>query len=625
MDTPIGLTNIVLTQKERPIDRYISSQTGNLEHNGQTITLFSTVEIISRWHPAREIGATLAQNFARFFSRSTHQSILTRFEDSLKSLNKQLFAANQKVDSPISCILSIHAGSEVYFSTIGSAKILLLRDGKLSNIAPRSKDDDLSEFSTVTSGGLSKKDWIFYVNKDLSGILRAIDPAKLKNCDEEQLTTLVKEQIALANGNNLTGNIVRLSEGESTTTTINLDELESRTPISLPKFAVPKFSMPKFKFSKPEEKPVPKPEITPDFDSPVINEYKANSAKVLQRINFGFFGSLIRDKRVIYGLIGLVVVVGVVIGFKMRHHSSPTTAATSNNSFVSDLSSKTAAEIISSLNQNLTADNYQKLSTTDLSQLSVLATQASLTIIPTSTATSTFTSPVSLVDFSAKDATLFTLDSTGQLWSGTGANLAKATQTTLIPNAVSIAALSKTNILVSDKNGNILHFDGTAVAQPITMPLPTGFNTGIKYLKKYGANVYILQPATGAISKITSFTNAIGTPAAYATSAAGTGTSFVDWDVNGTINLITPTSIAQAQKGKADKILNAKTTFSPQAKVTVTSTAIIVADGREISYFNLQGTLQQTKILVTNDPITDITSDGAIVYICAGTNIYQLP
>jgi len=604
MDKSLATLSVIqLTQKERPIDRYLSSQVISLEHNNRTATLFCVVEILNQWHPAREIGATLPQTFIRLFGRSNHHSLLTKFEDTLKNLNKNLETASEKVLTDVSCAFLLACDQDVYFSAIGSAQVLLLRNNKLSLVGGQAKTaKQESYFGTVTSGELSTEDWLFIANDQMAQLLHQIGPEELFEASADA-TEFWHQAAAQIPAGTVAGACIRLASDQAGLEVLYLDQLDSRVPISLPKLSLPHFSLTNSQTALQRS----------------LDWLKNNFAKLtkLRQFNWPSF----RNYRFTKKNLAIAAVIGAVIlsliGWQV--HSKKTTAApnVTANPLVTDFSTD---QLRSFFQKDLTESNYQKLSTTQQDFLKTAAVADKTTIVPLPSAVSELPNPIVALDAIGDSTTsLILLDSTGQLWQQSNGSVSQLTQNRPIAQPRSLTAFSATKIVVTDNNGNVFLVNSGQVS---ALALPTKLAIGPKLVARFGANLYLYNQTDSQIYRVTNFTDNLTGATAYLSGA--TVPNLSDWMINGDIFTVTTDGkIQDWQRGKLTSTQFEAEIPAGTTRIDKNSTdSVVVTSGRYLDIYNASGQRTNSLAIVSNDPITDIfqTNNGWLLAI--GSKLY---
>lgn len=583
-EEPTDVSIIQLTQKERPADRFLASNVHELSHGRKIISFLSVVEIVDAWNPARELGVSIPQTFVRLFSNSDHQSVLTKFEDSLKGINKLLGEARIKSASPINCVLALVAGDEVYLASVGEVGLLLLRNGRLSHLSADTKDGS-NEFTTVTSGELTSEDWLFVTNQNLGHLIEdlPIGEISLNASSSRQLETFLEEQIGLEDRRILAGCVVRFTPEAGELSTIFLDEVESRTPISLPKFSTPRLKLPKISL----------PALGPMF---------ARTRELARRLTL--------RQWLLVG-ISLVIIIALIIGVT-RLGAGKNIPAAPTQTLVSEMVGLSESEVRSFANTKITPTAFNALSSADQTLLLNMLTVSKLSLSVLPKELSTLPNAVVAIDSPAGITNeLYLIDTTGQLWKWQSQLLSKIEQKQLIIGPVSLAVLGATKIVVSDQVGNIWLFDGST-NQPQSLTLPTKLATGSKLLQKYKQNLYLYSLSDNQIYRVSNFDKDLNNAAVTTKTALISNAPASDWAINGDIFTINATG----------KLLNLRrnvpVTTNPVLPglagpfhLAATETMMAKTDGRLIDLLDIASNQLAERIILTDEPITDIAANSS--------------
>lgn len=639
MDNNLKYLEIVkLAHRERLTDRYSETQIISLEHRSQPIALVGFVEILSRWNPAREIGATLPQNFARYFNRSTHQSILTRFEDALKNINTAITLANQKMDSPISAAIALHVGNEVYFSSVGKAKITLIRNKKATTVSASGKDDDVTEFGTVTSGELSATDKMCYGNDEFLTICKQLS---------DNIVEITKQfkSIVSAGGTVETGAIVGLSpDNNGRIETIYVNDRSSS------------INVPKINFSKFITSLVPVLEkikklftdtstrIKTAIDSRRIK--KANTAKPTtvitesedlpdstfppkrQRLN----AKIKLPRLSATGITGLVILValagatGWAVNKAVKAHQQKVAPPVAEvPALIADIQTASVSNIPAVVANELTQDRYKYLSNDQITTLNTLVAQAGIIVIQPPAPLFSLPTTVAFVATTPKNDLTYAIDQTGQLYSWDGKTLTTIKQTTTISTPISMTVLARNKVVVSDAQANMYLFDGSD-KQPIKMTQPTGWTTGNRFVQSYNGNLYVLTINDGIVHKIPGFGSDIANDTTLVRIAADTTDHLLSFLINGDINTLTiKTGLVDHPKTGNPTTLVSADKLLANSTAAFGSNNIAVVAGNLIGYYTPQGQYQSGKALISSDKIIHIIGNGtAGMLVVIGSNIYAI-
>ncbi len=589
-----------LTQKERPADRFLASNVHQLSHGRRSITFISVVEILDAWNPARELGISIPQTFIRLFTTSEHQSILTKFEDALKGINKLLADARIKSTSPVNCALTLVADDEVYLASVGQVGLLLLRNGRVSHLsADAAGSTSSNEFTTVTSGELTSDDWLFVANMNLGHLIEDLPVGELSMAATtiRELERYLEQQMSLEDRRTLAGCVIRYSPEQSILSTLYLDEVESRTPINLPKFTTPRVKLPSFSFQLAIQL----------FDrlKPLIRRLSARQ--------WALAG------------IGLVVIVALIIGIT-RVTGNEDEANAPTQTLVSQMAGLSAAEIRSFIDAEVSADAFSNLSSADQSLLRNMITAAGITLTALPKEVSTLPNPIVAIDNVAASPTeVYAIDSTGQLWRWQNQQLVKIEQKQLISQPTSLAVLSTSRVVVSDAVGNIWLFDGST-NQPQSLTLPTTLATGKKIVQKFGRNLYLFNSADNQVYRVTNFDKDLNSASVLVRSSVLSNAPITELAINGDIWSINAAgSILGLRRNSVLPAPNLAATSSTY-QLAATETELVVATNRLLTNFDIATSTTTEAAVLTNDPVTDIAPNATEGWwLAIDSKLYLLP
>lgn len=653
MENNLKSLNIIkLAHKERLTDRYSETQIIPLEHKGQPIALVSFVEILSRWNPAREIGISLPQNFAHFFNRSSHQSILTRFEDALKNINNIVTLANQKIDSPISAIIAIHVGNEVYFSNAGETKIVLIRNGKPTTVSAGSKEDSSTEFATVTSGELSAVDKMCYGNDEFLTLCKQLIVGS-DDIDKQLLGLLGAE------GTVETGAIVSTApdnNGEIKTLYVNdrspsipmpkLNFTRVNTVIALAASGIKKnfasfvqwiratidawrdkkAAKPKAVITEKDISDDPSPKnkaLKKQFNFrmklPSFNRPKALRLRLPKLSATGAIGAII--------LLVLAAGAGYAVDKAIKAHGQKAAPAVAEvPALIADLQKSPVAAIPAVIASELTQDRYRYLSSDQITTLNTLAAQANITITQPSTPLFSLPTTTAFVATTPKNDLVYAIDLAGQLYSWDGKTLTTMKQATAISAPISMTALAKNRVVVADSQANLYLFDGSD-KQPVKITQPTSWATGNRYVQSYNGNLYVLTISDGIVHKIPGFVSDIANDTTLVKTTPVTDDHLLSFLINGDINTLTSkTGLVSHPKTGSPKTVIVPDLLATNSTASFGVDNVAVNSGNLVSYYSEQGLYQSGKAIVASDKISQVISYGSNrMLIVIGSNVYLLP
>lgn len=626
---PIIIT--IFAHKERLADRYSETFVGPLQFKGQRLTLICFTQILSRWNPAREIGASLPALFTKQFNQSTHQSVLTRFEDALKNINSVINTANQKIDSPVSVAIAIHTDREVYFSTAGDSSILLQRAGKSSVVSAKPKGAEAQEFATVTSGELRAHDRLCYGNEEFLAVCKQLgeaeDSAKAlraiigagatveTGCVVDVATQQTSHTTTVyANDHQLSVKLPSVNTAVLTTATTKMLAWSSQTTKIVSKQLKQLWQNRPKRPTRPKQSPQPIEHLE-EAETTVPAKQQARRPKIS-----------------IIGMVGILILLVLAAGagyavrkaIVARSQKAPPTVA-EVPAIISDLTTANLDTIPTVLAQDLTQERYNYLTTTQQQQLANLIAPAQITITTPSTPLFTLPTTVALLATTPKNDVVYALDQTGQLYSWDGKTLVTIAQTTTISTPVSITAMAKNRVLVSDAQGNIYLFDGSD-KQPLKLPQPTGWTTGKHLVQSYNGNLYVLTVTDGVVHKIPGFGADITNDSTLLTLPPDPTDPIQNFLINGDIVTLTKKTglVNHPKSGKATTLLNSAV-VGANSTATFGSSSIAVSNGNVVSYFTAQGQYQSATAVIASTSISQVLSYGTKgTLVVVGSNVYLL-
>lgn len=175
---------IRVTNAERLKDRFLTAQVlrpTDEEKLGMG-RLMAVVEIDHPWFSASQIGQTVINSFQRHYFNSDSSSDLINFENAVKATNNLLWQIAQNGETEwvgkLNAVILLAIDETIHFASTGNAKVLLLRDGKMTEINQENDESEphpLKTFGAITSGVLKTGDMTILTNNLLTETLDSIE------------------------------------------------------------------------------------------------------------------------------------------------------------------------------------------------------------------------------------------------------------------------------------------------------------------------------------------------------------------------------------------------------------------------------------------------------------------
>lgn len=608
-----GLSHDIIRfdHKQRLTDRFLTSELHHLTTQNRQITIAVLIEIINPWHPTSQLGQIILNNLVREFSRSQSNSILGRFEQALKFVNRHIEDVIEKTHAPVAGAVALFEDGEVHLASVGAGKLLLIRNDTPTIVSGKSPGQT---FSSVTSGDLRETDWLCIANEGFAQFIEELPPEKF-HVGAEELETTVREAAATQEKLSWAGIFIRPRFDKSGVQRVVLwDEIEPVMPIKLPAFKLnvdwgKAFEGIKGFFASFSQR---LRTLTPG-KRPAVN---------LPKIPFG--PSVLANKRVLAMLIfALLVAAGIGAGvWQLRKNNQVTPV----QNLLTTVQAASVDNQLSTLIDNFSLESYASLSDEDKEALKTLLQNSQTQLVLPTLITEL---PESIVDLDASANLVTLVDSTGQLWMLKTGPPVQVAQTQKIPLPISLAAFGENNIVVSDTAGNIWRFDGSNT-QPVALSLPNAIAQGTKSLEMYQNNLYIYLNDARTIYRVTNFTGDLAAASLYSRSETLPSEPLADWAVNGEVILATTTGtitdLLRNQRGNLNATL-------PRHDQTVRLSAetsfpdIISSSGRLIFRHSAEGTLIKTLFIPLQENISGIhldTADTSQVWLSSGKNLYRV-
>ena len=607
--------------KERLSDRFLATHLHRFEMFSKPVALVVLVEIVNPWHPSSELGQKVLNSLIREFLRSDAQSFLSRFEIALKQTNRAVQEALDQTKSPVSCVAVLLESDQVHCASIGTAKLGLLRNGKLATILG-SKNTYNETFSAVTSGDMKESDWLFIANETFYSLLASAESQIWLDDDVVEIGAKISQINETDPEIRSAGVVLRYNlESPSVNQTFLWGETNAPT-LGAQRLKLPRVDLGAFTaFAK--------------RLGPLVGQLWHTLARLLpwSQENSVMSSSSSKSKlssttRRFLPITIFVIVLLMLswVGYRQFHKNQST--ETPRTTLLSELQSLPAEQLLAGLETKFTLSDYQSLSDGDKNQLSNLLRDQRTTLIDLPAATIQAQSDIVALEI-LDNQPLF-IDVQGQIWSYNGSLLTQLSQKTPITNPVSLTAFSSTNIVASDSSGNVWHLDATR-DQPHALTQAGMFATGNKIIGHYQNNLYLMNSTTGTTSRVTNFTNNLNGEAVYnkvenlpgittPTDIAINGKILVA-DSNGLVVEFVRNTIAK------NRFQLPLTNYPVKIASSDTSPVTIISSGRELYLIDGTNTLLGSIFLSTNAKIADIILDPTSpnkLWVAAGNQIYSL-
>lgn len=599
---------VVFGFERKLADRYCQTVTFRHHFRGNPILLVVSTEIVDPWHPAREVGDALGSLISNELNKKTSQSLVARFENSLKAANHFLADRRDRLTTPLHCAVALLAGPEVHLSAIGQATVALSRSGQLNHITP--SGDDETAFGVVTSGDLQSTDWIVIGSPSVRQVAQAVT---------ETVETADSDHQGIATGNILapgqepwSAAVIRYQPeaprsekiyfDHDSSAMIVPDELRRRNPLQTLSGTLGGGAK---------------------FLPIVINFAKALGAQIRQfpwRSLVSRLPVRLRKPAALAGIALVIILVGI-FGWRQTHR--PVTQSAAPTKALVQATSLPNADFSVYLTEHFTLEDYQALDSTEQTSFKDRIKQVGYEPLELPVVVTRLANDGLLIDRSGDD--WYAIDTAGQIWGWKNQTLAAITQSQLVPQAVSLIAFNN-QWVVSDQTGNIwlIKADG----QVSSLGLPTDLNSGTKLLAKFEANLYIYAQATGAIYRLTNFTNDISKAAVYIKKETiGLGT-VQDLAVNNQI--VTLDTTGKIQDFKRNQLGTFSATLpglpgNSHLDTQPDNTRIMAVSGRLLTIYPTdQPTTSKTYFVLTDRAITDIAVSKNGLFLLDGAAVYQI-
>lgn len=560
------------------------------------IGLILSIDIPEQWHHARSGSTSLWQTFVREFNSHEGRPTIIRFEEALKELNKAVVKLSQKVEQTISVGAAILENNQIHFSTIGTSRVLLVRSGIFSDISSDAENSG-KQFSAVTSGDIDKNDWIFIGNQPFYEFASA-EPDELWQSDS--IKELSSEILSRTHnpGESLNAVLIQYFPDDPLQTTLYWEQSEKRYPIRLPQ--LPKISFTNnFKFEPPK--------IKINANIPKLPKFKIGKP-------------IIADKKKV-GIAAGIVLLAIVGSFILLRGNSGNDVQ--EVSVLQEFSEINPDNTLNYIIELLNSDRFNSVSSEDVQEIIRLAQQRGLNIVETPETQNEL--PDRIKSISIANNSVFAVDETGQLWEIDANNqLIKIDHQFLISEPSSIVAFGPESLVVSDKIGNIWHYNGDPEG-PLSLTLPNAIGANPKLIARYSNNLYIYTPENGAIYRQLNFSGSITASSPQTRVPAAIDPQLLTWSVNGNFvlgasdNTIYQLSRTESQPfGQIDWLDNSASVHSQSIDRVFASTKQLLVDLRTDSSTNTQ------TVFWTNRHIADLVTDGSNLWLAIDRSIYRL-
>lgn len=593
--------------KQRLTDRFLTSEIHHLSFQSRPIIFAIVVEIVNPWHPTSQLGQMILNNLIREFSRSQSNSLLGRFEQSLKFVNKYVEEVALKVHAPVSCAVALVENDQVHLASVGTGRLMLVRGDKLAFISNKSAS---KTFSSVTSGDLRDSDWLCLANNGFADFIAETLPLENWDTSPSEIERLVKETAATQEKLSWSGVLIRPRfEQQAEQRVVLWDEIEPVVPMKLPRI---------------EWRAGSEKILTSLQSSLVATMSYLSSAKKLLPLEKVRLPKI----RPFFVFAAVIVVLAIVWGINLsadRIKGSKEEAPV--QTLLATVEAASAETRVPTFMREYTSEKFSALADSDKQKL--VATLTSLGLTPKEPQLVSQL-PSSIVAVDSFGADLAAVDSQGQVWVIKNGLSVQLEMTQKITNPLSIAAFSETMILVSDTSGNVWKLDGSA-SQPTALSLPSALATGTKLLENYQNNLYIYNIEAQTIYRLANFNGELNGAAIYTRSEILSDKDLTDWSINGQI--ITISSLGQirdlVRNTNGDLQVSLPTHDGEVFRLAADAATptINTANGRLIYYYDAEGELIQTVFALIAGKVGDISinSDSpSTLWLTRDQDILQL-
>lgn len=599
---------VVFGFERKLADRYCQTVTFRHQFRGRPILLVVSIEIVDPWHHAREVGDALATLISNELNKIASQSLVARFEHSLKAANQFIADRQDRLTTPLHCAVALLAGEEVHLSAIGQATVALGRAGQINYITPPAGDE--AAFGVVTSGDLQRTDWLIIGSPAVRPVAEAVTEA-LETADENNQGVSSANFMALGQ-EPWSAAVIRYQPDaprsekmyfdHDSSAMIVPDELRRRNPLQTLSGTLGGGAK---------------------FLPVVVNSGKA-LAEQIQKIPWR---SLVNRlpvrfrKPAVLATVALVIILISIFGWRQTHR--PVAHSPAPTKALVQAMSLPNADFSVYLSEHFTLSDYQALDGTEQASFKDRIKQTGFEPLELPVVVTRLANDGLLIDRSGDD--WYAIDTAGQIWGWKNQTLAAITQSQLVPQAVSLIAFNN-QWVVSDQTGNIwlVKADG----QVSSLSLPTDLKSGIKLLAKFETNLYIYAQATGAIYRAANFTNDLAKAAVYIKKETIPLGTIQDLAVNSQIIAID--TAGKIQDFKRNQLGTFAATLpglpgSSHLDTQSDNTRIMAVSGRLLTIYPAdQPTAGKTYFVLTDRALTDVAVSKTGLFLLDGAAVYQL-
>jgi len=532
---------IRFSRKERLPTSFVATDFHPIEGRNGECLMVTALEINSPWHHAREFGQQIITTLVREFVRSQSNSNLIRFEHALKLANHTISQAADKLGVSIDCAVALFIGEEVHFTVIGNCRLLLFRNGHLTDVTATDTAEP-GQFSSVTSGDLANQEWLMAATEKTVGFLRAQDPEIWQEADADAIAAQLIEEAPALERNHYFATLVRFrTDRLGQSQTVLWDNLEHKTPIQLPKMTLPKINFSgaiawlsetwvKLRaLTKRKVRTAEQPAVeTANADQPTTEIFEAGPS-VISRLRSLPWPRVSRRSLIIAAVVLVVLFVGYKVAAGRIDRAKE---AVTEPTILEQLTQIPVANRQEFLAANFNFDRYAELSDAEKQTFAARVEESGAAFIQPTTVIAKLENEIVAIDGSA--TTLAALDNTGQLWVVRDGRVVKTEQSAFVKPALSVAVVNNERIVATDAAGNIWLFDGTTTGQPVALTQPSLLGTGPKLVQAYNGNLYIYATELKTVYRQSNFDKELSAPRSVGRFDQMTS-SLTDWAINGAV------------------------------------------------------------------------------------------